>query len=179
MKVAGLFAGIGGIELALERSGFETELLCEIAPPARAVLDRRFPATAKHDDIRTLASLPSGVDVLTAGFPCQDLSQAGRTRGLAGKSSGLVSEIFRLLDRRATKIVLLENVSFMLQLDGGRAIDTLVRAFEERGYRWAYRVVNSLAFLPQRRERVYFVASRGDIDPGRVLFCDDAEPRFA
>lgn len=179
MKVAGLFAGIGGIELALERAGFKSELLCEIAPAARTVLDLRFPDSAKHDDVRTLVALPSSVDVLTAGFPCQDLSQAGRTQGLSGKSSGLVSEVFRLTDSHATQLVVLENVSFMLQLDGGRAIDTLVGAFEERGYRWAYRVVNSLAYVPQRRERVYFVASRGDVDPAGVLFCDDVEPQFA
>lgn len=72
---------------------------------------------------------------------------------------------------------MLENVSFMLHLDRGRALRTLVEALEERGYRWAYRVVNSLAFLPQRRERVLFVATTTDIDPAHVLFADDAAPR--
>jgi DNA (cytosine-5)-methyltransferase 1 len=64
----------------------------------------------------------------------------------------------------------------MLQLDKGAAMDRLARAFEERGYRWAYRTINSLAFLPQRRERVFFVASRSDLDPSTVLFADDIEP---
>jgi DNA (cytosine-5)-methyltransferase 1 len=90
----------------------------------------------------------------------------------------LVSEVFRLIDSHSTPIVVLENVSFMLQLEGGRAISTLVEAFEERGYRWAYRVVNSLSYVPQRRERVYFVASRCDLDPAGVLFCDDVTPQF-
>jgi DNA (cytosine-5)-methyltransferase 1 len=72
---------------------------------------------------------------------------------------------------------LLENVSFMLALDKGAAMDRLTRAFEERGYRWAYRTVNSLGFLPQRRERVYFVASAGSIEPETVLMADDVAPR--
>jgi DNA (cytosine-5)-methyltransferase 1 len=66
----------------------------------------------------------------------------------------------------------------MLQLDGGRAMRTLVDAFEERGYRWAYRVLNSLAFVPQRRERVVFVATTTDVDPAGVLLTEDAEPRI-
>jgi DNA (cytosine-5)-methyltransferase 1 len=70
--------------------------------------------------------------------------------------------------------VLLENVSFMLQLDRGRALATLVEAFEARGYRWAYRVVNSLAFLPQRRERVLFLATTTAVDPADVLLADEA-----
>jgi DNA (cytosine-5)-methyltransferase 1 len=72
--------------------------------------------------------------------------------------------------------VVLENVSFMLHLDKGRALRTLVDAFEERGYRWAYRVVNSLGFLPQRRERVIFVATLVDVDPADVLLSDDVPP---
>lgn len=179
MKVAGLFAGIGGLEVAFGRANHTTELLCELAPAARLVLDHRFPDVAKHDDIATLPALPAEVELVTAGFPCQDLSQAGLTRGIGGERSGLVSEVFRLIDDHRTPVVVLENVSFMLRLDGGRAIATLVAAFEERGYRWAYRVVNSLAFLPQRRERVYFVASRCDVDPAAVLFSDDAAPLFA
>jgi DNA (cytosine-5)-methyltransferase 1 len=79
-----------------------------------------------------------------------------------------------LLDRRPAPLVVLENVSFMLRLDGGRAMTTLVAAFAARGYRWAYRVVNSLGFLSQRRERVYLVASRCDVDPAGALFADDA-----
>ena len=123
----------------------------------------------------TLPGLPAGTELLTAGFPCQDLSQAGRTAGLAGRKSGLVEHVFRLLDSQPVPWVLLENVSFMLHLDGGHALRWLVDAFEARGYLWAYRVVNSLAFLPQRRERVFFLASR-EGNPADVLFADDATP---
>jgi len=123
--------------------------------------------------------LPGEVELLVAGFPCQDLSQAGLTAGIGGARSGLVGEVFRLLDRRRARWVVLENVSFMLQLDQGRAMTTLIDAFETRGYRWAYRVVNSLSFLPQRRERVLFVATTTDLDPASVVMADEAQPQLA
>ncbi len=176
MRVAALFAGIGGLELGLHQSGHETALTCEVWQPAQAVLASRFPGVPNRSDVRKLRSLPRDIDLLTAGFPCQDLSQAGMTAGIAGRRSGLVDHVFRLLDRRRIPVVVLENVSFMLQLDKGAAMERLTSAFEERGYRWAYRTVSTLAFLPQRRERVFFVASICDIDPERVLFADDVAP---
>jgi DNA (cytosine-5)-methyltransferase 1 len=100
------------------------------------------------------------------------------TAGIDGARSGLVGEVFRLLDERSVPWVILENVSFMLQLHGGRAMTRLVEAFEERGYRWAYRVVNSQSFVPQRRERVLFVATKSHIDPATVLLTDEAEPQI-
>jgi DNA (cytosine-5)-methyltransferase 1 len=98
------------------------------------------------------------------------------TAGIDGRKSGLVENVFRLLDSRRVPLVVLENVSFMLQLDKGAAMQRLTGAFEERGYRWAYRTVSTLGFLPQRRERVFFMASRCDVDPEHVLFADDAKP---
>lgn len=178
MKVAGLFAGIGGLEVGLANAGHETVLLCEIWAPARAVLNKRMHGIPCHQDICRLTAVPSDVELLTAGFPCQDLSQAGMTAGIDGARSGLVGEVFRLLDNRAVPWVVLENVSFMLQLHGGRAMGRLVEEFEERGYRWAYRVVNSQSFVPQRRERVLFVATRTEIDPATVLLTDEAEPQI-
>jgi DNA (cytosine-5)-methyltransferase 1 len=176
MKVGALFAGIGGLELGLHEAGHKTVLTCEISAPAVAVLTDRFSDVPNWPDVRTIKSLPKEIDLLTAGFPCQDLSQAGMTAGIAGAKSGLVDHVFRLLDSRRIPVVVLENVSFMLQLDRGAAMSSLTSAFEERGYRWAYRTVNSLSFLPQRRERVFFVASACDLDPEKVLFADDAQP---
>jgi len=173
MKVAGLFAGVGGIELGLAKAGHRTDAVSEVWLPACAVLRTRIDAP-NLGDVRTIASLPR-VDLLTAGFPCQDLSQAGITAGIGGERSGLVQSVFALLDKQPTDWVLLENVSFMLRLDGGTAMRTIVEAFEERGYRWAYRVVNSLSFVPQRRERVFFLASRSG-DPAAVLLVDEHAP---
>ncbi len=107
-------------------------------------------------------------------LPCQDLSQAGRTAGLEGARSGLVGEIFRLLSRRRIPTVVIENVPFMLQLGGGSAMRVIVEEFERRGYRWAYRVVDSYGFgLAQRRERVFLVAST-EVNPEAVLLSDEA-----
>lgn len=176
LRTAGLFAGIGGIELGLARAGHETELLCECDAGASAVLAERFPGVRMHSDVRTLSRLPRGIQLLSAGFPCQDLSQAGRTAGIAGARSGLVHEVFRLLRVRKIPWLLIENVPFMLQLARGEGLAVILSELESLGYRWAYRVVNSRAFgLPQRRLRVYLLAARA-ADPRSVLFADDAGP---
>jgi DNA (cytosine-5)-methyltransferase 1 len=175
----GLFAGIGGIERGLARAGIQSELLCEVDPGAVAVLGRRMPKAPLHLDISTLRSIPK-VDVVAAGFPCQDLSQAGRTAGIHGERSGLVDHAFRLVRKSAggPKWLLLENVPFMLQLDRGRAMLHLTTELEAMGFMWAYRVVDARAFgLPQRRLRVILLASRTE-DPRSVLFADNAVPRL-
>ena len=114
---------------------------------------------------------------MAAGFPCQDLSQAGMTAGITGTRSGLVDEVFRLVKRRkGPRWLLLEKVLFMLQLARGAAMRHVTSSLEELGYSWAYRVIDARAFgLPQRRMRVLMLASRTD-DPRDVLFADDAGP---
>jgi len=185
VKIAGLFAGIGGIELGFHQalgSGAQTELLCECWAPAQQVLSVRFPGVELHPDVRELRDLPAGLDVLAAGFPCTDLSQAGRTAGIEGQNSGLVSHVFdvlRLVDRSAGDLpwVMVENVPNMLALDKGKAMAYLVREIESLGYRWAYRVVDTrFTGLPQRRRRVILLASRTE-DPRAVLFAEDAGER--
>lgn len=170
LRVAGLFAGVGGIEVGLRRSHHRTELLCESNVSATRVLAARFPGCELVGDIAELEELPP-VDLVTAGFPCQDLSQAGLTAGITGSRSGLVGHVFRLLDDAVSQPtwLLLENVSFMLQLDRGRAMAWLAQELEARGYTWAYRVVDTRAFgLPQRRQRVLLLASRTE-DPRPIL----------
>lgn len=170
LRVAGLFAGIGGLELGMARAGHRTELLCEIEPAAVAVLRHRFPNTALHEDITTLRRLPKGIDVVVGGFPCQDLSQAGLTKGLAGTQSSLVDHVFRLLKVSDVPWVVLENVPFMLQLGRGAAIRHVTKGLERLGYHWAYRVLDTRAFgLPQRRERVFIVGSK-EASPAAALF---------
>jgi DNA (cytosine-5)-methyltransferase 1 len=173
MRVVGLFSGIGGLELPFAEHGANTELMCEIWGPAQTVLRARFPGVEVKPDITKIRSLPQGTDVVTAGFPCTDLSQAGRTAGIQGRESGLVSNVFRLLRNRRIEWVVLENVRNMLVLDRGRAMHYLTAELEGLGFKWAYRLVDSrFSGVPQRRHRVLMVASRNH-DPGTVLFADD------
>lgn len=182
LSTIGLFAGVGGIELGLHDAGHRIEMLCELDPAAAAVLRRRFKMTVESD-VRRLNSFPRA-DLITAGFPCQDLSQAGRTAGIAGNQSKLVEEVFKRLGsgKSYPRWLLFENVPFMLQLQRGSAMRFLVDALEQRGFTWAYRIVNTRAFgLPQRRRRVLLLASRKD-DPRIPLFgCDQGErvPEFS
>jgi len=184
-RVAGLFAGIGGFELGLGRAGHSTSQLCEIWEPAVEVLEHRFPGTQVVRDVSELASdigrLHDDVTLLTAGFPCTDLSQAGMMAGIEGKNSGLVYQVFRLLDGRAKAgnpipWLIIENVPNMLHLKRGEAMAVIVTQLERMGYMWAYRVVDSRAFgVPQRRRRVFLVASL-EGDPRHVVLSDDVGP---
>ena len=178
LSAVGLFAGIGGIEVGLHDSGHETVLLCEVDQAAQRVLLEHFPRIPLVGDVRELISLPE-TGLCAAGFPCQDLSQAGRTAGIQGNNSGLVNEVFRLLASSNPRWLLLENVPFMLQLDRGEAMRFLTKSLEELGFMWAYRVVDARAFgLPQRRQRVLLLASRSE-DPREVLFVgDEGEPAW-
>ena len=184
-KVAALFAGIGGVELGLERAlgdDVTTLTFCEWWAPAQAVLRTRFDGVPVEPDVRDMNHLPDGTSLVTAGFPCTDLSQAGRTAGIGGANSGLVSNVFRLLEDARVRTghlpnLLIENVPNMLALDRGKAMSYLITQIEALGYSWAYRVVDSrFTGVPQRRRRVILIASV-EFDPRRVLFADDAGDR--
>lgn len=175
LKVAGLFAGVGGLEEGFRLAGHESTMLCELDGAARWVLEQRFPRAEITEDVRALPALPE-CDVLTAGFPCQDLSQVGRRKGITGPNSGLIGTVFDLLRARSAgpQWLVLENVPFMLSLDRGRAIRMLADELEAMGFSWAYRTIDARAFgLPQRRRRVVLLASR-DHDPRPALLGLDA-----
>jgi DNA (cytosine-5)-methyltransferase 1 len=175
-SVAGLFAGIGGIETGLAKSGFHAEYLSEWWEPARQVLRRRFPDVPLVGDINDIRAIPP-VTVVTGGFPCTDLSQAGRTAGIEGYRSGLVHKALALVAKHEATWLMLENVRNMLPLHRGRAMAAITRAFDDMGFRWAYRLVDSrFTGVPQRRQRVIILASRTE-DPLPVLFADDAGER--
>lgn len=186
-NIVALFAGIGGLELGLHRTGnYRTEVAVELMPEARAVLEHRFElkqgTSALNDvtDPRLPLRLPGRIDMLTAGFPCQDLSQAGRTAGIQGARSGLILHVLDIIERRdpvsRPDWVLLENVAFMRHIGGGTAMHTVLERLTKLGYAWAYRQLDSNAFgLPQRRKRIFFVACKFGLgDPRDVLLADDA-----
>ena len=184
MQACALFAGIGGLELGLHQQGVRTVATCERDPYAQRVLERRFPRLtpeARHGDVQQLEDLPP-CDVLTAGFPCTDLSMAGPKTGITGARSGLVARLFALLEAaqragRAPSWLLIENVPYMLGLNRGEAMGYLTGQLEALGWRWAYRVVDARSFgVPQRRLRVILLASPVH-DPGPALLAEDTEPQ--
>jgi len=170
VKAVSLFAGIGGFDLALERNGIEVVASVEWDKHAQSVLKNRFPNSQIYGDIQEVTGeqlINAGFDprngIITGGFPCQDLSVAGKRAGLAGNRSGLFWEICRLLDETKTQYFILENVPGLLSSSNGADMGTVISALAQRGYGLAYRVLDAQHFgVPQRRRRVFIVGSLGD-----------------
>jgi DNA (cytosine-5)-methyltransferase 1 len=182
LRVLDLFSGIGGFSLGLERTGgFETVAFCEIEPFPRRVLAKHWPGVPCYDDVRTLTAARlaadgiTGINVITGGFPCQDLSVAGKQRGMGeGTRSGLWSEIIRLVGELRPQYVIVENVANLLS-----------GPFERRGG-WFGRVLGDLAEcgydaewenIPAAavghshlRERAWFVAYPQQVEWVRPIF---------
>lgn len=176
MDVIGLFAGIGGIEYGLHRNGINTIQLCEIMPEAQNILANRYEGVQMFEDICKLQALPK-TDILTAGFPCQNLSIAGDKKGLSGEKSSLLYEIFRLLENSQDKpdYILIENVANIISLNKGEALALIIQKMNEYGYNWAYRLADPRSFgIPQRRPRFIFLASRV-IHPKYILFSQEED----
>jgi DNA (cytosine-5)-methyltransferase 1 len=176
MTFLSLFAGVGGFDLGLERAGMHCAGQVEINPTARRILARRFPEVPRHDDVRTTigwwqAEPRPGVDLVCAGFPCQDLSTAGRRAGLAGERSGLFFDLARTVGALHPRWVLLENVPGLLSSNRGRDFGTVLDTLAELGYGLAWRVLDSRFFgVPQRRRRVFVVGCLGAVCPHDLLF---------
>ena len=169
LTVVSLFAGVGGFDLAFDNAGANVVAAVEIDEPARAVLARRFPDTAlfpdvmkvSGDDLRRVGFVPER-GVITGGFPCQDVSVAGRREGLAGARTGLFWEIVRLLADLRPAWVVLENVPGLLSSDDGRDMGAVLGALADLGYGYAYRVLDAKHFgVPQQRRRVFIVGHLG------------------
>lgn len=154
-----LFSGVGGMDAGLMAAGGTVVELCESWEPARRVLREREPAVPLAGDVREFTP-GSDYRLLAAGFPCVDLSHAGKQTGILGESSGLVSEVFRIAGVTRPDWIVLENVPNLLRLGRGAGIRLIIARLEGLGYDWAYRVLDSRAFgVPQRRHRVIVLAS--------------------
>ena len=164
-----LFAGIGGFSCAFERAGVKTVAAVEINPAARSVLAKKFPDAALFhdvmkvggDELRAVGFVPER-GIITGGWPCQDISIAGRGAGLAGERSGLFDDVVRLLNDLQPRWFVLENVPRLLSINGGRDMGTVVGRLAECGYSFAWRVLDSAGFgVPQQRRRIFFVGHLG------------------
>lgn len=169
MKAVSLFAGVGGFDLALTQGGAEVVASVEIDKNARKVLTKRFPNTAILEDVKEvtgeqLFKLGFNSDgIIVGGFPCQDLSVAGKRRGLAGERSGLFFEVVRILEETKAKWFILENVPGLLSSNNGRDLGIVIGSLAELGYGVAYRILDAQYFgVPQRRRRIFIVGCLGD-----------------
>lgn len=165
LKVLDLFSGIGGFSLGLERAGgFETVAFCEIDPFCRQVLAKHWPEVPCHEDVAATDFAAIGpVDVVAAGFPCQDVSVAGDVwglgTGLAGERSGLFWHVVRAVRLVGRPIVLLENVAALLD----RGMGSVLGAMATAGYDAEWNCFPAAAVgAPHSRDRTWIAAYPGE-----------------
>jgi DNA (cytosine-5)-methyltransferase 1 len=155
MNVLDLFSGIGGFSLGLERAGMRTVQFVEIDPFCQHVLRQHWPDVPVHDDIRSFHAPAGFAEVICGGFPCQDLSFAGKGAGLAGERSGLWSEYARLIGEVRPRFVIVENVSALL----ARGLGDVLGDLAALGYDAEWHCIPASAVgAPHRRDRVWIVA---------------------
>lgn len=185
-----LFAGIGGFHIALSELGGRCVFASEIDEKARETYKRNH-GFMPNGDIRTLTApdRPDAIidqqipdhDVLAAGFPCQPFSLAGvSSRNSLGQQHGLLDEtqgtlffdIARIVKVKQPKLLLLENVSNIVNHDKGKTFKVLKRVIQDLGYELSSRVLNSETLVPQRRKRCFMIAFR-DADAGEKMIFPD------
>jgi DNA (cytosine-5)-methyltransferase 1 len=152
-----LFSGIGGFSLGLERTGgFKTVAFCDNEPKTHLVLKKHWPDVPIFDDVKTLTGEKLGtIDIITGGFPCQDISLAGKGAGLEGERSGLWFEFHRFIKETRPKWVIAENVAALRS----RGLDQVLRSLFEIGYDAEWHCIPASAVgAPHRRDRIWIVA---------------------
>ena len=163
LRVLDLFSGIGGFSLGLERTGgFEAVAFCEIDPFCRAVLRKHWPNVRQYEDVREVKFGEGGTDVVTAGFPCQDISLAnavwGGRAGVAGARSGLYRHVVRAIRMVRPRFTILENVAALL----GRGMGTVLGDLAEIGQDAEWHCIPMRAVGgSQERDRIFIVAYPG------------------
>ena len=158
-RVLDLFSGIGGFSLGLERTGgFKTVAFCEIEPFCRRVLAKHWPGVPCHEDVTTMQFSEGMADVITGGFPCQDISFAGKGAGLAGSRSGLWRELARAIRMVRPRYAILENVAALLSRGMGRVLGDLAEIGNDAEW---HCIPASAVGAPHRRDRLWIVANPG------------------
>jgi DNA (cytosine-5)-methyltransferase 1 len=174
-----LFAGVGGFDLAMQRNGVEIVASVEIDKACNQVLAKHFPNAKQFTDITEVkgsdlidAGFKSSGGIITGGFPCQDLSVAGKRAGLAGERSGLFWHAARIVEETQSEWFIIENVPGLLSSNGGKDFGIVLRTMAELGYSIGWRILDAQHFgVPQRRKRIFIVGRRaGGNSPAEVLF---------
>ena len=153
-----MFRGIGGFDLAMQNLGHELVGGCEIDKYANQVFDRHFKGIPNDMDATKIRpeELPD-FDILTAGFPCQTFSIAGKRLGFEESRGTLFFEIARIARQKRPRLLFLENVVGLLSHDRGRTFAEILAALDEIGYDAEWQVFNSKYFVPQNMERIFIV----------------------
>jgi len=174
-----LFAGVGGFDLAMERNGVKVVASVEIDKKCNEVLARHFPDAKQFTDVTTVkgedlinAGFNPSTGIIAGGFPCQDLSVAGKRAGLAGERSGLFWDAARIVDEAQSEYFVLENVPGLLSSNKGRDFGVVLGTMADLGYSIGWRVLDAQHFgVPQRRRRVFIVGRRSTGDGiAEILF---------
>jgi len=155
IRIGSLFAGIGGFELGLERAipGSETIWQVEQEPFCQKVLKKHWPNATIYDDVRTVGSHNlESVDILCGGFPCQDISTAGKGKGLEGEKSGLWFEMLRIISELRPRVVILENVPIIIT----RGLSTVLGGLSEVGYDAEWNIISARQFGACHLRRRWF-----------------------
>lgn len=158
MRVLDLFSGIGGFSLGLERAGMETVAFCEQDKFCQKVLKKHWPNVPIYDDVRTI-DYDGAVDLICGGFPCQDISLAGKQGGIYAQRSGLWGECVRHLSYYRPKYAIFENVAALLVGESGKWFSRVLTDLAKCGYdaEW-HNIPASAIGAPHRRERVWIIA---------------------
>lgn len=177
-----LFSGLGAASIAMRDAGVEVVAHSEIERFPCAVLAHRFPGVPNLGDITKIEAREverrfGRVDLISGGWPCQDLSVAGKRAGLAGARSNLFWHVIRLADELRPRWLVLENVPGIFSSNGGRDFGTVLWALGKLGYGVAWRVLDAQHFgVPQRRRRVFIVGYLGGACPPEILFESEGVP---
>ncbi|MGB3238142.1 MAG: DNA (cytosine-5-)-methyltransferase [Geitlerinemataceae cyanobacterium] len=161
MKFIDLFSGIGGFRLGFEAVGFQCVFSCEINSKCREVYQENF-NDLPFDDIQKIdPKILEDFKILVAGFPCQPFSICGKKRGFEDTRGTLFFEICRIIKAKQPKIIILENVKYLIHHDRGNTLKTIFSSLEDLGYRVNYQILNSKDFgLPQHRERIFIIGTQ-------------------
>jgi len=163
-----LFAGVGGFDLAMQRQGVKVVASVEIDKKCNEVLAQHFPDATQFTDVSTVkgedlinAGFTPSTGIIAGGFPCQDLSVAGKRAGLAGARSGLFWEAARIVEEAQSEYFILENVPGLLSSNKGADFGVVIGTMADLGYSVGWRVLDAQHFgVPQRRRRVFIVGRR-------------------
>jgi DNA (cytosine-5)-methyltransferase 1 len=160
LTIGSCFSGIGGLELGLEwTGGFETKWQIENDEYASRVLAKHWPNVKRYSDIRDVVR-PERVDLICGGFPCQDVSLAGKREGLAGKRTTLWTEMYRLICEVKSRWIVAENVPGLLSSDDGRFFGEILRDLAREGYDAEWGVLSAAGVgAPHLRNRIFIVAN--------------------